>query len=167
MPESDDNNPLDSTIERLENIIDDKEEEITSPDIPVLNESADVVTEAPENIQSNVPVLSEEVQFNKEPVDEPGETDDDKISSDHLVQLVDRLETKLSGELEMLINVIKDNMKETIAEEVRAQIDESQNDAEQQSSETDELSTDNDDDPSLHPDGYRPYIVTDEEESDN
>lgn len=150
--------PLDNSIEKLETIIDDKEEEIYSGNIPILNERAESEPEQVNDPNLNIPVLDELV------TDEPNEETESEVveqasySSDQLMQLVDKLEDKLNGELEMLINVIKGNMKDTIVEEIRSQMDIFP----QQSEQLPEIPVEDDipqedNGPKLHSDGYRPY----------
>ena len=100
------NDPLDNTIEKLETIIDDKEEQISSGSIPVLKESM-VPNQAQESVPTAaIPVLDELVNEKSEDVTQSTSTGHPGYTPDQLMQLVDKLENKLNGELEMLINVI-------------------------------------------------------------
>jgi hypothetical protein len=151
------NDHLDNTIEKLETIIDDKEEQIYTGSIPVLKESM-VPNQAQESVPTAaIPVLDELVKTKPEDVTQSISTGHPGYTPAQLMQLVDKLENKLNGELEMLINVIKGNMKETIVEEIRSQMDIFPLQKDQKSDQGETDVNDEDEDPSLHQDGYRPY----------
>ena len=105
----------------------------------------------------SIPVLDELVEADTTSITEPASTAQPAYSTDQLMQLVDNLENKLNGELEMLINVIKGNMKETIIEEIRSQMEVSHDEISQKSDEHENDRNNEEEDLSLHQDGYRPY----------
>jgi type I site-specific restriction-modification system R (restriction) subunit len=100
---------LGSSIEELESLIADKATVTinTHPAIPVLDEAID-----PDDI------YFEDEDFPSQ--DEP----DNSISRDQLAHLIDNMEQKLTGELDELVHILKDAIKDSIITEIKAQLEE-------------------------------------------
>lgn len=107
---------LGSSIEELENLIADKATVTinTHPAIPVLDEAID-----PDDI------YFEDEDFQ---IREQHETADDEpdngISRDQLAHLIDNMDQKLTGELDELVSILKDAIKDSIITEIKAQLEE-------------------------------------------
>lgn len=153
MPPSDQNqkgnSPLDDSINRLETLIDETEEQSFPHQVPVFTPEGD-----DEKTSLTIPVLDEVVTGTNEiqaPI--PG-TAEQTVSEDQLLDLIDNLENRLTGVLESLVNTLKDELIVTISEELTAQLDNYLQNLEsrEQSGGTSESETDN-----SHLDGYRPY----------
>ena len=105
---------LGSSIEELESLIADKATVTinTHPAIPVLDEAID-----PDDI------YFEEEDFPAQ--DEPADAEpDNSISRDQLAHLIDNMEQKLTGELDELVHILKDAIKDSIITEIKAQLEE-------------------------------------------
>ena len=112
-PKPDDEIELHSSIEELENLLADKEVTInTHPAIPVLDEEVDPDDDYPEADELD-DVLEPEVAQQGGP----------DISQEQLQLLIDNLEEKLTGELDALVNILKDAIKDSIITEIKSQLE--------------------------------------------
>ena len=104
---------LGSSIEELENLIADKATVTinTHPAIPVLDDAID-----PDDIY----IEDEDFLQHDSAYDEP----EDSISRDQLAILIDNIEQKLTGELDELVNILKDAIKDSIITEIKARLEE-------------------------------------------
>ena len=103
MPASDQNNPDDALREKLEELesLLEKDEAVATPSkikVPVLDE---LVTEADFINSVNA--------------------DDIELIDGQITDLAEKLEQKFSGELDQLVRLLKDNLKNSIVEELRIQ----------------------------------------------
>ena len=103
MPTSDQNSPDDALREKLEELesLLEKDEADTTPSkikVPVLDE---LVTEADFINSENA--------------------DDIELIDEQITDLAEKLEQKFSGELDQLVRLLKDNLKNSIVEELRTQ----------------------------------------------
>ncbi|MBT7953378.1 MAG: hypothetical protein HN764_17255 [Gammaproteobacteria bacterium] len=103
MPTSDQNNPDDALREKLEELesLLEKDESDATPSkikVPVLDE---LVTEADFINSENA--------------------DDIELIDEQITDLAGKLEQKFSGELDQLVRLLKDNLKNSIVEELRTQ----------------------------------------------
>jgi len=104
---------LTSSIEELENLIDDKARVTinTHPAIPVLDDAID-----PDDFYEKELHAAE---LHETAEDEP----DDSISRDELENLIENMEQKLTGELDALVNILKDAIKDSIMTEIKTQLE--------------------------------------------
>lgn len=107
---------LGSSIEELESLIADKATVTinTHPAIPVLDDVID-----PDDIYSedeDFPVSTPHELVNGEP--------DDSISRTQLAKMIDNMEQKLTGELDELVSILKDAIKDSIISEIKNQLNE-------------------------------------------
>ncbi len=102
---------LHSSIEELENLLADKEVTInTHPAIPVLDDEVD-----PDEIY-----LEEEDEVPDVFQNPPAVPN---ISEAQLQELIVNLEDKLTGELDALVNILKDAIKDSIITEIKSQLE--------------------------------------------
>ena len=104
---------LTSSIEELENLIDDKARVTinTHPAIPVLDDVIDPDDFYEEEFHA--------AELYETAEDEPG----DSISRDELENLIENMEQKLTGELDALVNILKDAIKDSIMTEIKTQLE--------------------------------------------
>ena len=153
MPISDSNHdgeyPLDDSINKLETYINETEEQPPGEPAPVLSAG----NERDYTVQ-DVPILDELVS-NDAPAGQPVTVAADTAATEHqLLDLVDNLEHRLTSVLETLVNSMKNEMIDTISEEVKTQLDSYQQKLDLDHH-ADRTSVDEPD--YRHLDGYRPY----------
>ena len=117
------NDPLDSSINELETFIEETEKQNPAGDIPVLIES---VVEGTPAASMNVPILDEVVSTNAAEVPAAG-LEKSSVPDAQLMGLIDKLEDRLTEVLTTLVNTMKDEMIDSISEEVKLQLERSQN----------------------------------------
>lgn len=118
---------LNKKIEELESLIDTKEVP-SLPDTPV---TATASNEDPDSNEMDIPVLDELVTT--EDYADTGTCLDKPSYTEHqLAAFISDLESKLTGELDRLVSVIKGTMKESIADELRTRFDAQLDDQETQ-----------------------------------
>ena len=110
---------LGSSIEELENLIADKATVTinTHPAVPVLDEAID-----PDDIyleDEDFPISTRH--------DIADDIPDNSISRDQLANLIDNMEQKLTGELDELVSILKDAIKDSIITEIKNHLEEQQN----------------------------------------
>lgn len=106
---------LSSSIEELESLIDDKAVVTinTHPAIPVLDDAID-----PDEFYDGDQLLAESIESDS---GEPG--NHDSISRDELESLIENMEQKLTGELDELVHILKDAIKDSIMTEIKTQLE--------------------------------------------
>jgi len=142
MPISDPSNkgeyPLEDSINKLETFIDQTGHE----QVPVLSEGS----------VQDIPILDEVIDNEEQ---QPAGTDAaPAVTEEQLLGLIDNLELRLTGVLETLVNSMKDEMIDSISEEVKTQMDSYQ---QQEDSKEHSGRTLLDEPDYSHLDGYRPY----------
>ncbi len=141
--------PLDDSINKLESYINQTEKQGVKENIPVLNESIDKWTSP---VSTKVPILDEMVSDEEMEAPESG-INEPYQSDGQLLGLIDNLEERLTEVLETLVKSMKDEMIETISEEIKMQLDIYKNKEDHR----DRTGRDQDNDPhDWHPDTYRP-----------
>lgn len=108
--------PLENSIEELDNLISDKGR-IEQDSIPVLDDIID-----PETYVEDEPV---------EPVSDWAEMRDSEdtgdeehgLSHEQIEMLVGKMDQRISGELEELVNILKDALKDSIITEIKTQLE--------------------------------------------
>lgn len=107
---------LGSSIEELEKLIADKATVTinTHPAIPVLDEAID-----PDDIY-----LEDEDFHIREQHETADAEPDNGLSRDQLAHLIDNMDQKLTGELDELVSILKDAIKDSIITEIKAQLEE-------------------------------------------
>lgn len=142
-------NTLDQSINKLETLIDETDEHSPVEQVPVLTAEGE-----DENSASTIPILDEVVTKDNE-LQLPGpQAREATVPEDRLLDLIDNLEHRLTGVLQSLVNDIKDEVVDTISEEVKSQLENFQQQLE--SREHSRRTSVNEPDYS-HLDGYRPY----------
>ena len=148
-PNYDGEYPLDDSINKLETFINETEEQPPNEPIPVLSAGS----EHDYTVQ-DVPILDELVSSD-EPAASPATAAADPAVMEHqLLDLVDNLENRLTSVLESLVKSMKEEMIDTISEEVKTQLDSYQQklDLDHHADRTSINEPDY-----RHLDGYRPY----------
>ena len=111
---------LNDTINELEGLITDKasipREKTGKTGIPVLDEIID--PEGTDYIDDMEMLLNQEPA--PEPVPQPG-----NISHEQLEYIIGNVEAKLAGELDALVNILKDTIKDSIMSEIKTQLESS------------------------------------------
>lgn len=144
------NDPLDESINKLETMIDETEGQNPAEQVPILSPQDDN-----ENPPLTVPILDEVVTTEIETQAPPApEATGSGVSEDQLLGLIDNLENRLTGVLESLVKAMKDEVIDTLSDEVKEQLNHYQEKLE--SREQSERKSVNEPDYS-HFDGYRPY----------
>lgn len=107
---------LSSSIEELESLIDDKARVTinTHPAIPVLDDAID-----PDEFYEEELHAVELYETGEDGTDNNG-----SISRDELESLIGNMEQKLSGELDELVHILKDAIKDSIMTEIKTQLEE-------------------------------------------
>jgi len=130
--------PLEDSINKLETFIDQTGHE----QVPVLSEGS----------VQDIPILDEVIDNEEQ---QPAGTDAaPAVTEEQLLGLIDNLELRLTGVLETLVNSMKDEMIDSISEEVKTQMDSYQ---QQEDSKEHSGRTLLDEPDYSHLDGYRPY----------
>lgn len=113
-----DTTALNNTINELENLITDKagaaREKTGNTGVPVLDDLID-----PEETES-MEDLDQLLQQSR-PTDHPAPLE--YITHEQLEQIIDNVEEKLAGELDALVNILKDTIKDSIMNELKTQLD--------------------------------------------
>lgn len=152
MPISDPNQdreyPLDDSIEELETYIQETEQHGPLGQTPVLSEQVDR-----DHTQRDIPILDEVVGAEDYPAP-PVNAAAPAVTEHQLLDLIDNLEHRLTGVLETLVKSMKDEMLDSISEEVKTQIDNYQQELDSRSKSARPAPTEPD---YSHLDGYRPY----------
>ncbi len=110
---------LGNSIDALENMITNPNPEQVTPadtsNIPVLDDivepgSADF-SDAPENPEDIIPVITDQA--------EPA----GQITREQITELVNNMEGKITGELDSLIHILRDTIKDSIMAELKTQLE--------------------------------------------
>ncbi len=110
---------LGDSIDALENMITNPNPEQATPtdasNIPVLDDivepgSADF-SDPPENPEGSIPVITDQT--------EPAE----KITREQITDLVNNMDEKITGELDSLIHILRDTIKDSIMTELKTQLE--------------------------------------------
>ena len=139
--------PLDESINKLETFIDETDEQTGHEQVPVLSEGSEQNYPA-----QDIPILDDVIDNEEQP---PAETDaGSAVTEEQLLGLIDNLEHRLTSVMETLVNSMKDEMIDSISEEVKTQMDNYQQKEESKQHSGRTLL----DEPDYsHLDGYRPY----------
>lgn len=108
--------PLENSIDELENLIADKSR-IDHDDIPVLDEIVD-----PETYEEPDPAEP----FIDWPETEDGNTEataEQVLSQDQIELLVGNMDQRISGELDELVTILRNVIKDSILTEIKTQLD--------------------------------------------
>lgn len=108
---------LDDTINELEGLITDKasvpQEKTGTTGIPVLDE---IIEPDGDNIDDM------ETLLNPEKLTEPA-PHQEHLSQEQLEHIIGNVEEKLAGELDALVNILKDTIKDSIITEIKTQLE--------------------------------------------
>ena len=126
MQTSDPGNPvngsLTETLSKLESLIPDQQSVVTN--IPVLNETAGGY----HKLQAGIPILDELVEAEDVDINEWGQhLDLPSGAADQMLHLIDKIEHRLTDELETLVQTLKSTMKESIIDELKVRLETSAN----------------------------------------
>lgn len=146
-PSQDRKDHLDDSINELETYIDETEEQTRQDQVPILMEGID--RDVP---TLDIPVLDEVVDSSAQPAPPPPAGN--AVTELQLLDLIDNLENRLTHVLETLVKTMKDEMIDTISEEVKAQLDSYQQKLDSRDHPDRTSATEPD---YSHLDGYRPY----------
>lgn len=139
--------PLDDSINKLETFIDKTGEQAGHEQVPVLSEGAEQ-----DYTEQDIPILDEVIDNEKQQLS--GAEAGPGVTEHQLLDQIDNLEHRLTSVLETLVKSMKDEMIDSISEEVKTQMDNYQQ--KPGSGEHSGGGSLNEPDYS-HIDGYRPY----------
>jgi len=139
--------PLDDSINKLETFIDQTDEQTGHEQVPVLSEGVEHDYTA-----QDIPILDEIVDSEQQ--QPAGAAAEPAVTEHQLLDQIDNLEHRLTSVLETLVNTMKDEMIDSISEEVKTQMDNYQQKLD--SGDHSGRASLNEPDYS-HIDGYRPY----------
>ena len=115
---------LTATLSELESLIPGQQPVATN--IPVLNDTAG----GDPKMQAGIPILDELVEAEDVNMNEWGQhLELPAGAADQMLHLIDRIEHRLTDELETLVQTLKSSMKESIIEELKTRLDTSANTA--------------------------------------
>lgn len=118
MHSSDEHEVLTKKIEELESLIKANKTQATD-NIPVL----DVATDDMPEFNAEIPILDELVDNNHSYTNENDQQSKSSYTTEQLTELVDNIESKLTGELETLVDTIRGTMKHSIIEELKSRLE--------------------------------------------
>jgi hypothetical protein len=141
--------PLDDSINKLETFIDETEDQTHQDQVPLLTEGPEI-----ESAMPDIPILDELVDSGAPQAPPAFATVDGAVTQHQLLDLIDNLEKRLTDVLETLVKSMKDEMIDTISEEVKTQLDSHRQRPDSRDQSTRYPVTEPD---YSHLDGYRPY----------